>query len=346
MKTTPVESQQSTPTNAEIIYVLADLDLFDTLSYANLERLIAAGQQRRLEQGDYLFRAGDPPDSVHVLLAGAIEVARSTPDNPEPTSVVYLAFPGETIGDMALFTRSPRTSAGRAPEFADVLTLGLPVIEELTRTVPGYGLTLATVFARRLEGCIRHGRRQKRRRELSGKLRFFDLATVVQTLVAARLTGVLTLVDDEGKTYGQLLLLDGSVDRARCGILEGAEAVHQLFHYDDDGEFFFRTEQEPDPESISKIRISLTATHLLLESMRLMDEFPSVRRRLPDPEKPYQARTQNLQWEDDSTVTIAQEVLAKLREPRAIADLINHVPCNAFTLYRIAAELWESDQIR
>ena len=108
----PVVSEQPTPTDAEIIDVLADVDLFDTLSYANLERLIAAGQQRRLEQGDYLFRAGDPPDSFHVLLAGAIEVVRSTPDNPEPTPVVYL-FPGEAIGDMGLFTRSARRSAGR-----------------------------------------------------------------------------------------------------------------------------------------------------------------------------------------------------------------------------------------
>ena len=103
--------------------------------------------------------------------------------------------------------------------------------------------------------------------------------------------------------------------------------------------------QEPDPESISKVRISLTAMNLLLESMRLRDEFQSVRGRLPDPEKPYQARTQDLQWEDDSTVTIAQEVLAKLRDPHPIADLVDDVPCNAFTLYRIAAELWESDQI-
>ena len=254
-------------------------------------------------------------------------------------------FEGEAIGAMGLFPRTERRSAGRVPEFADVLTLSLPVFEELTRTVPGYGLAIATVFARRLEGFIKRMRGKKRRKELSGKLKFFDLPTVVQTLVTAKQTGVLTITDEDGKTYAEVLLLDGSVDRARCGLLEGAEAVYQLFHNDDNGEFFFRTVREPDPESISKIRISMSAMNLLMEAMRLMDEAPSVRRRLPDPDKPYQARVIHLEWEDDATVAIAQEVLEKLREPRAIADLIDEVTCSAFTLYGVAAELWESGQI-
>jgi NADPH:quinone reductase-like Zn-dependent oxidoreductase len=46
-----------------------------------------------------------------------------------------------------------------------------------------------------------------------------------------------------------------------------------------------------------------------------------------------------------ATEAIAQEVFAKLREPRPIADLVDEVPCSVFTLYRIAAELYESDQI-
>ena len=144
----------------------------------------------------------------------------------------------------------------------------------------------------------------------------------------------------------EVLLLDGTVDRARCGLLEGAEAVYQLFYNDDQGEFFFRTVREPDPESISTIRISMSAMSLLLESMRLIDELPTVRRRLPDPDKPYQAQTLHLEWEDDATLAVAQEVIEKLREPRAIADLIEEVSCSAFTLYRVAAELWESQQIR
>ena len=337
-------SQHGTPSASEVIELLRSVEIFAMLSDADLERVISVGEMLRLDQGDFLYRAGDSPDSFHVILAGAIEVVRSTPDSPDPTPVAYLS-PGEAIGDMGLFTRTERRSAGRVPEYADVLTLSLPVFEELTRTVPDYGLAIATVFARRLEGFIKRMRGKKRRKELSGKLKFFDLPTVVQTLVTAKQTGVLTITDDGGKTYAEVLLLDGTVDRARCGLLEGAEAVYQLFHGNDDGEFFFRTVREPDPESISKIRISMSAMNLLMEAMRLMDEAPAIRRRLPDPDKPYQAQTMRLEWEDDSDLEIAQELMEKLREPRTLADLIDEVSFSAFTLYRVAAELWEKGHI-
>jgi len=344
MNQTPAVGQHPAPTSAQMIEVLKGVDLFDMLADKDLERVIAAGEKRRLEQGEYLFKAGDPPDSVHVLIAGAIEVVRSTPDSPEPVPVAYIS-PGEAIGDMGIFTQTPRRSAGRAPEFADVLTLGPPVFEELSSTVPGYGLGIAAVFARRLEGFIKHMREQKRRKELSGKLKYFDLPTVVQTLVTARQTGVLTITDDDRHTYAEVLLRDGAVDRARCGVLEGREAFYQLFHHDDHGEFFFRTVREPNPANISDIRISLSAMNLLLEAMRLIDELPAVRARLPDPDKPYKALTETLQWNDDASAPIAQAVLDRLRDPTPLPDLIDHVPCNAFTLYRIAAELFEGGQI-
>lgn len=103
-------SPHPAPSTVEMIKLLRRVDLFDMLSIEDLEVVIAAGRTHRLEQGDYLFRAGDPPDSIHVILAGAIEVVRSTPDSPEPTPVAYLS-PGEVMGDMAFFTGTARRSS-------------------------------------------------------------------------------------------------------------------------------------------------------------------------------------------------------------------------------------------
>ncbi len=336
-------SQQPPPSHAAMIELLRGVDLFAMLSEADLECVIAAGRTRQLEPGDYLFHTGDPSDSIHVILAGVIEVVRSTPDSPQPTPVAYLS-PGEVIGDMALFTGAARRSAGRVPEFAHVLTLTRPAFEQLTRSFPGYGLQLAVVFARRLEEFINHMRGQKRRKELSGKLQFFDLPTVVQTLVTSRRTGVLTITDDDDQTCAEVLLRDGTVARARCGLLEGEEAFYELFHTQKGGEFFFRTE-DTGADRISKVEITMTAMNLLMEAMRLVDELPAVRRRLPDPKKPYQARTEDLQWEEEDTIAIAYAVLAILSDPHPIADLIGRVPCSTFTLYRVAAELFETGQL-
>ena len=323
---------------------LRAVDLFEMLSDADLERVLSAGQKRRLAQGEYLFKAGDPPDSVHVVLDGAIEVVRSTPDDPEPIPVAYIS-PGEAIGDMALFTGNLRRSAGRAPEFAEILTLSRAAFEELTRTIDGYGLQLAGVFARRLAGFIQQMRGQRRKKELSGKLKFFDLPTVVQTLMSSKQTGVLTITDDDGRTYAQVLLRDGTVERARRGLLDGEEAFMEIFHNLDSGEFFFRTVREPNADDVSNVAIAMSGMHLLMESTRLLDEFPAVRRRLPDPDKPYQARTGTLRWKEAATQAIAEEVFTTLRDPRPIADLIDEIACSTYTLYRIAADLYETGQI-
>jgi len=330
--------------SVEIREMLETIDIFEPLSDTDLGHLIAAGKQRRLKRGQYLFKANDSPDTIHVLLDGAIEVVRSTPDSAKPIPVAYLS-PGEAIGDMGIFTGTARRSSGRVPEFAEVLTLTLQDLRDLTDRVPGYGLELAKVFAKRLEGFIKSMRGRRRRKELSGTLKYFDLPTVLQTLVAAKQTGVLTITGSDGMTRAEVLLLDGKVDRARCGMLEGNEAVYQLFHHDDSGEFFFRTMREPDAESISTIRISLSAINLLMEAMRLVDEFPIVRQRLPDPDIRYQTRTKKLKWEDKTTLAVAKVVLAKLKKPRTIPELVDEVPCSAFTLYRVAAELYESEQI-
>ncbi len=344
MNPPPVVTEQPKPTPIAIVHLLQCVDLFEMLSDADLERVIGAGHLRRLNQGDYLSKGGDPPDAIHVILAGAIEVVRSTPDNPEPTPVAYIS-PGEAIGDMALFTGKRRSSAGRVPEFADVLTLPKAAFKELARSIPGYGLDIAEVFAKRLQGFINQMRGQKRQKELSGKMKFFDLPTVIQTLVTSSQTGVLSIADGTGKTFAEVLLRDGDVERARCGLLEGEEAFYQLFNSDDQGEFFFRTVREPNPDSISKVEIAMSAMNLLMESARLVDELSRVRRLLPDPDKPYKACTEELRWQDDDTVAIARGVLAKLQSPRRIGDLIDEVPGSTYTLFSIAAKLFETDQI-
>ena len=337
-------SDRKTPSAGDVVRVLRTVELFATLSDADLERAAASGEVKHLRHGEMLFRAADPPDRVHVILEGALEVLRTSADQAAPVPVAYLS-PGEAVGDMAMLTGSPRRSSARAPEFAQVWTLTRPAFEALTRSIPGYGLQLATMFARRLEGFINHMRGQSRRKELSGKLQFFDLPTVVQTLVSANQTGVLALTREGGETYAEVLLRDGAVDRARCGAIEGEEAFFQLFLGEKGGEFSFRSITDPNPDSISRVPISLSAMSLLMEAMRLVDELPALRDRLPDAERPYQARTDDLRWEEDATVRAAHEILAKLRDPRPLAELVGKVPCCTFTLYRIALALYETGQI-
>ncbi len=323
---------------------LKSVDLFKMLSDEDLECIVTTGEVQWLDRGELLFCSGDPADRIHLILDGAIEIVRATPDHPDPVPVAYIS-PGEIIGDMALFTLSDRHSDGRVPESAQVWTLTRNAFEKISALMPDYGFQLARVFAQRLQEFISQMRRKTRRKELSGKLKYFDMPIVIQTLLTSNQTGILTFIDEEGETYAEVMLNNGTVDRARCGTLEGEEAFYEIFFRRDQGDFVFRTVVEPDPDAISEVPVTPPAMHLLMEAMRLADEFNEVREHLPDPEKRYIVKTIKLAWDNERTAPLAERILTKLRTAQRLEDLRGQVPCSTFTLYKIASVLYETKQI-
>jgi CRP-like cAMP-binding protein len=323
---------------------LRNAEIFEMMAEGDLERLIRAGRVTHLGPGSVLFEAGDPSDRIHVVLEGALEILRATPDHPDRVPVAYVS-PGEIIGDMALMTGTPRKSGSRVPEKLVVWTLTRKSFEEVAGGIDGYWRSLTKVYARRLEQFITRMRRQARRKELSGKLAYFDLPTVVQTLVTAKQTGILTLMDDEQETIAEVLLCDGTVERARTGPLEGEEAFYEIFLTGDEGRFFFRTVPDPDLDSVSRVPIHPTAINLLMEAVRRVDELAALRERLPDPDKAYVARTHEVEWPEERTAELAQRIVTLLQTPRKLSGVARRVPASTFSVYEVAVALHESEQI-
>ena len=328
----------------EVCRALARVDLFESLPQELRMRFVKAGKVRDFKRGTMLFKQGDAADRIHLILDGAIEIVRPTPDHAEPVPVAYLS-PGELIGDMALFTGSRRRSGGRVPETARVWTLTRKSFHRIAESIPGHGLELAHVFARRLEDFISRMRRQSRRMELAGHLRHFDMPTVVQTLVSSSQTGVLTVRSGSGETYAEVLLIDGAISRARCGEREGEEAFFEMFLADELADFAFHALPEPDADATSKVAIAVPATGLLMEAMRLVDELATFRERLPAPDKALQRNVEALDWADEGTEPLARDVFALLDQPRSMAEVGGQVDCTTFALYEVVAGLYESKQI-
>jgi CRP-like cAMP-binding protein len=324
---------------------LRKAEIFEMLAEDDLRELIRAGRIAHLGPGTVLFEPGEPSDRLHVVLDGALEILRATPDHPERVPVAYLS-PGEIIGDMALLTGTPRRSGSRVPERLLVWTLARSDFETFANGVPGYWRALAKVFARRLETFITRMRRHTQRKELSGKLEYFDLPTVVQTLVSSGQTGILILMDEQSDTIAEVLLCEGTVERARTGGLEGEEAFYEIFHSGVEGRFFFRTVPDPDPDSISRVPIRPTAFSLLMEAARRSDELAALRERLPDPEKAYVSETDAIEWDDDATADVARRIFEALRTPRKLRSVAEALPCSTYRVHAVAAALYESDQIR
>jgi CRP-like cAMP-binding protein len=332
-----------TPT--EVKAFLRGVDLFDMLLDRILDRVVEAGTVERLPRGATLFKKGDPADRMHVVLSGAIEIARATSEFAEDVPVAYLT-PGETIGDMAILTGTVRRSTGRVPESAEVWTLSRAAFERLATEIPGYCLQIARVFARRMERLITHMRREESQKELAGKLIHFDMPTVIQTLISSNQSGVLTILDEREETLAEVLLLGGTVHRARCGRLEGEDAFYEILLNDEEGEFRFRTESDPQPDLISREPINVAAMSLLMEAMRRKDELPTVQARLPGLDREYRRVKPGLEWSDPETEELANQILEHLRQPMPLEQLAEWVVCSTYTLYEIAAELYDSGQIR
>ena len=81
----------------------------------------------------------------------------------------------------------------------------------------------------------------------------------------------------------ELFFFHGNIARARYRQLAGDDAVFQLFQSPIEGEFSFtgRDVREEDVQT----EISMPAISLLMESVRMSDELPMLKERLPNEER-------------------------------------------------------------
>ena len=78
------------------------------LAFLGLSRIVFAvvdGRRRPLDSRAYLFREGDPSDGVYCVLAGTIELGRTTADS---ASLIDLYGVGSWIGETSSLLRLPQ----------------------------------------------------------------------------------------------------------------------------------------------------------------------------------------------------------------------------------------------
>src|SRR5688572_15916017 len=97
----------------------ADADRGDTpLSSSPWAALAAAATPERLRAGAWLWRQGEPGDSLYVVLTGRLEVVAE--DGPQAT-VIRVLGRGDAVGELALLTDSPRSASVRAQRDSELL---------------------------------------------------------------------------------------------------------------------------------------------------------------------------------------------------------------------------------
>lgn len=170
--------------------LLADVELFRTLSDDAFQRVSSQAQQRSLRRGDVIFREGDDANELFVVERGRIAIASRSIDGRE--SVFALMEPGDIFGEMSLFDPVGRSAEARALETSQVWAVPFDPIREVLNDQPALLWEVVALLARRIrtmDAALADtvfldvtGRTAKRLLELAGDADEFQLPITQEEL--------------------------------------------------------------------------------------------------------------------------------------------------------------------
>ena len=320
---------------------LRSSELFETQPEDVVRAVFALGRIVEYGPGALVVRQGEMGERLYIVKSGVLEIMAARADGGDATAVAYLG-PGEVLGELALLTGSPRSATIRSPEHAELFTLDKELFLDLMETLPTFTRSLCVLLARRLETTNLKVPRAASK-QLQGNLRFFDLATVIQTLISSHQTGSLVVNQDGGRTkIAELFFYKGNIARAKVRQLTGDDAVFQLFQTPLEGEFSFTG--RPVVEEEVQTDVTMPAISLLMESVRLQDELPLLQRRVPDPNRAFHQKAPQLHWDDPETVELAAAVWSRLKKGASVNDLQREIPRCTYFIYKTLTTMIDAGQ--
>lgn len=112
--------------------LLVSHPFFAALDPQDLERLASYARTLHVERGAFLFRKGDPGQSLFVVLRGLIKIGVPAPDGRE--LVLNLMRVGDVLGEIALIDGAPRSADAVAMMDTDLMVVErrdfLPLVED------------------------------------------------------------------------------------------------------------------------------------------------------------------------------------------------------------------------
>ena len=130
--------------------IIASSEFFSAASPAVIDAIAASAQEKSLVRGDVLFKEGDAPDALYIVLSGRIAIAIDNKPLDSRESVVALMVEGDLFGDLALLDGGARSALARALEPSTVLHIPYSAVEPQLSTNPDLLWGITRVLARRL----------------------------------------------------------------------------------------------------------------------------------------------------------------------------------------------------
>ena len=130
--------------------LLARIPLFADLPTEELDRLMAALEVVNLKSGDILFREGDVPGHLYIMVSGELEINMGSDTDNE--IVLNVLKEGEYFGEMGLIMPGGRRTAGaRARGDVVLLSMSRNRFSELLHAHPQLANAMVNVLSQRLD---------------------------------------------------------------------------------------------------------------------------------------------------------------------------------------------------
>ena len=127
---------------------MSETMLFAELDDDALAKVVGAGRDLEMRRGDLLFREGDDPDELFVVVSGRIAIANKSIDGRE--SMVALMEEGDLFGEMGLFDGRGRSAEARALETSVVTAVPYGPVRNLYENNPAFLWRVVAMLAGRL----------------------------------------------------------------------------------------------------------------------------------------------------------------------------------------------------
>lgn len=105
----------------ELILLISEIDLFAGLNEDIIEQLAALGTVKKYNEGESIFKEGDPGDKMFIVIDGSINLSITTANGPV---IISQCARGELFGEVALIDEQERSASATAEKPSTLLEIG------------------------------------------------------------------------------------------------------------------------------------------------------------------------------------------------------------------------------
>ncbi len=130
----------------------------DGLTEDEIAHIESFGRWVYIAGGDFLMRQGDDGSSMYIVVSGRLQALLAKADGGE--HVLGEIVPGETVGEMALFSSEPRSVDVRASRDSYVVEFSKEAFEELSEKYKRFMMGVCQLVIRRLRNAQEPGQKK------------------------------------------------------------------------------------------------------------------------------------------------------------------------------------------